>query len=703
MALFDYIKFTVLLFSLAMVGLAQYTSTPSNQNMTMIQNLTSCNSDLRIHELAVEDILRHAQSYTTHVVEITVSVNSGNKTREFKWSWADEIGRTIISLKALSSFSHTSSSSSSSLYNLGTSSFHYITLNAGVKEVNVVVENHGCLPNGSNGSEIIFDFLLHKIFPSGDTHDYKLCHVINGNDGVKQYNCCKIASGGNLTICAEYLSVLLEYVTYYITSMILFMLYVGFPLIMQYLRSIPKETQYYSITDSPMAVSTILYVAFLEESNNRATPYCRRLIFSSTVVTIIYIGTASLALLIVSIIWAVLFTVYDFFGLNTNTVKNIEAYLTILTLAFNIKYWWKYFEGLRKPACLQNALNGKRYKKIPIFIIAYILLFIPIVSFSISTSPITYLTFSAIKTARRFSPNLNRCKYITILLLHVLFPAISLVAITLFLQNFFNLLLHSIIGLYLNGSFFSPIVVPMGILVVYSCKNWGSFVETKYLELKTGIYECCEEYYQKKNSEKKEESNTSIPTTSSLIAERNDEESEESTGSENTGYIVSESDDEKSEESTGSLDEGYTVNVKKGKVSKALYHKIREHKLPYNAVLFYFFLRMFFVANFCLIVFVMMSLAEESNIAVPVQIMSTIAVSTLPLIFDMIWADYSLEQKNVNHKKLKQEINSIITMEIKGDGIVAVELTCGEKITRVKDAWRDIAGRDPRGRYFPLV
>ena len=662
MALFDYIKLTVLLFSLPMVGLAQNTSTPLNQNMTMIQNLTSCNSDLRTDELAVEDILRLTRSYTTHVVEITVSVNSGkkfNKTRELKWSWADEIGRTIISLKA-------SPPSSYYLRDFSISSFHYITLNAGVKEVNVVVENHGCLPNGSNGSEIIFDFLLHKIFRSDDTHDYKLCRVINGSDDTKQYNCCRIARGGNLTICAEYLSLLLEYVDNYIDIMAFIMLYVGFPLITQYLRSIPKETQYYSITDSPMAFSRVFYTAFLEGSNNPEIPYCRRLIFSSTVVAIIYIGTASLGWLIFSLIWALFFIAYDFFELNTDTAKYIKTYLTILTLAFNIKYWWEYFEGLRKPACLQNALNGKRYKKIPIFIIAYILWFIPIVFLSIIISPITFLAFISINKDRRNVSDSNTCIFYIILLGYALFPYISLIAIILFLQNFFNLLIYLIIGLYLNGSFFSPIVVPIGILVVYSWKNWRSFVETKHLQLKTVIYECCEEYYEKKISEKKEESDTYTPTTSSSTTERNDVESGESS---NTGY---------------------SVNVKEGTVSKALYHKIREHKLPYNEVLFYFSMRMVLIANFCLIVFVMMSLAQKSNIAVPVQIMSTIAVSTFPLIFNMIWADYSLEQKSVNHKKLKQEINSIITLEIKRDDIVNVQLTCEEEITKVEEILEDL-------------
>ena len=192
------------------------------------------------------------------------------------------------------------------------------------------------------------------------------------------------------------------------------------------------------------------------------------------------------------------------------------------------------------------------------------------------------------------------------------------------------------------------------------------FVETKYLQLKTAIYECCEEYYQKKSSQKKKQRKkyTSVPTTSSSTIERNHEESEEKTDDWNESYVV---------------------NIKEGTVSKALYDKIREYNLPYNKVLLYFFIRMFFVVNFSLTVFVMMSLAQKSNIDIPVQIMSTIAVSTLPLIFETIWADHSFEQKNVNKKKQKQDLSSIMKMEIKTKNIVTVQLKLKEEITKVED------------------
>ena len=286
MTTFIYLAFVVLSFFLPLVGLAQNTSTfstgtenASNQNMTTTLNLTnaSCNSDLRIDKSAVENILRLSHHYATHVVEIKVSVNLGNKTQELKWCWADGIGRTIISLKTLLSQDLI----------LPISSFHFITLNPGIKKVNAVVENYGCLPTGSNRSEIIFDFLLHQLFRSECNDDYKLSRVINGNDDVKQHKCCSIASGGNLMSCDEYLSVLLEYADNYILAMVIIMIYVGYPLIQQRLLSIPKETEHYSITDSPMAHSRIFYAVFLEGSNNSVTPYYRRSAFSFLTVVVI--------------------------------------------------------------------------------------------------------------------------------------------------------------------------------------------------------------------------------------------------------------------------------------------------------------------------------------------------------------------------------------------------------------------------------
>jgi hypothetical protein len=401
------------------VGLAQNNSTSSlrdksgrNLNMaTLNQTNASTICKLRIDKSTIENILRIMHNYTTHVAEIKVSVNSGNKTRrfpEFTWPWANEIGRTIISLKAQS-----------------TSSLHIIALTPGIKKVNVVVfeENYGCLPKGNNGSERVFHFLLHQVSRSDDTHNYELCRAF-GND-LKQYNCCRVASGGKLTICAEYSSIVLKYARSYIRVMVFFIIYVALPLIRQFLHSIPYETEYYEIADSPMALSTIFYTVFIEGSKTAVKPCYRRLAFSLTVAMMLCITYSGLFWWIVLPVWTIIFTSWDFFGINENVTNgnvtnedvtyedvtnedvpnedasnedvtnenvtnenvtnenvtnedvtnnskktkkvitmnimaNYETYLCLLTLPFNIKFWWNTFKS-KFP--LTNQKPTERSKK----------------------------------------------------------------------------------------------------------------------------------------------------------------------------------------------------------------------------------------------------------------------------------------------------------------------------------------------------
>ena len=132
-----------------------------------------------------------------------------------------------------------------------------------------------------------------------------------------------------------------------------------------------------------------------------------------------------------------------------------------------------------------------------------------------------------------------------------------------FAYSSLNLMFYLVTGLYLNGSFFSPIVVPLLVLLVYAWNTWKSCVEMEYWQLKAKIYEVCDEYCEK---------STNSSSTTSL------------------SHLVS----------------SYTVNVKEGTVSKALYDRIRENILPYNEVFFNFFVRMCFIGNFCLVVVVMM-------------------------------------------------------------------------------------------------
>ncbi len=686
MTSFIYLKFAVLLVHLSWVGFAQNNSTSStegnifsNRNMTVLnQTNTSNTCKLRMDESAVENILRFINSHTTHAVEINVFIDSKNETRSFPemvWPWANEIGQTIISLKARTGFPPFS--------NITISSLHFITLNSGIEKVNVVVseENYGCLPTGSNGSELVFDFLLHQLSRSDDTHDYKLCRALSKENDSKQYNCCKVASGGKLTICGKYSSLLLEFATFYINVMTFFVVYVGVPLIWLYVQSIPEEKQYYEITDSPMALSTIFYTVFMEGSRTPVKSRYRRLAFSLTAAVIICISFSGLGWIIAPFVWTIIFTAYDFLGVSEDDnddgremkdISNYEMYSLVFTLPFNIKYWWNIFklkllgEPTESSSEVLEFLIGLCFALIYLPILG-ILFVVDICFFPFFGTLTMHIAHCAQYTRNKEYGPAEFYLYLglslVVLVATVVFSMFSLGA-------FLNLMFYLITGVYLNGSFYSPFVVPILVFLGYFWKNWRSFVETKYLILKTTIHEVC----KKRKEERQNKSNTSMPTTSSNLQENEDViENTDPTSMPTTSSNLQEN--EENTENTEVYDpQNNTVNVKEGTVSKALYGKIRERMLPYNLVLFSFFVRMFFVANFCVIISVMMLLAQESNITAAAQIMSTIIVSTFPLIFDTIWAANSFEQKNVNAKKLEHDLGRIMKVEILNDDDVTVKV-----------------------------
>ena len=654
-----YLKFAVLLLQLSSVSFAQdtlTTSTPStigstHPNITFsnpINASTICN--LRIDESAVENILKSI----SHVTEIHVFIHSKNETRIFPehiWPWADEIGRTIISLKA----------QRSGLVTI--SSWYFITLTPGIEHMNVVVfeENYGCLPKGINGSKLVFDFLLHQVSGSGDTKDYKLCRAVRKENVLfnQMYSCCRVASRGKLSICAEYSSVILEYGGEYVFFVTLLMMYVVFPLISQYLRSLPMQTKYYEITDSPMALSTLLYTAFLEGSKNPVISLSRRLAFSLLVAVIICFSYTGRGWIIASAVWCFFFTIYDFLGISTKATNDTDDYihyktfLVILTLPFNVKYWLKRMlpKRLKQPPeemrarCVGNGFCREQCAIVLQLLIGFCFAILSLVIFGVTCvlmilfAPlgIVLLTFRN-RITQKFQQNTSQRSINAFFCFSFFMVFASVIFFTISFVTFLNLMLYWITGLYLNGSFYSHFVVPLLLFLGYSWKNWRSFVEMRYLTLKTKVYEVCKEF-NIRNADQ----------TPSSTNERSDPNKREDI-------------------------EDTDVDVKDGKVSKALYHKIREKVLPYNIILFNFFLRMFFVGNFCLVVFVLMLLAQKSKIAVPAQILSAMVASSLPLIFDAIWTENTFEQKSVNEKKLEDKLKKEMKMRMKTDNIVSVEV-----------------------------
>ena len=646
---FLYLKSSVLFFQLSLVGSAQdisTTSTPSKIDSSLNVNVldhtkASAICKLQIYKPTVENILRYMQKHTTHVVVISVYINSKNETRifpELVCPWANEIGRTIISLKAQPGGVF------SSLRGTTISSLHYITLNPGIEKVDVVVYelNYGCLPEGSSGSELVFDFLLHQLSGSDNTHDYKLCRIFSEEDEINQsYNCCKVAGGENVTICGEYSSIVLEHGENYINVMTSIILYIGLPLIYHFLRSIKVDEPFYDITDNPMALSTIFYTAFLEGSKNPVISHSRRFTFSLLVAGILCLSYTGWHWIIASVVWCCLFTFYDFLGINDaaefDRIYNYKTYLETLTLPFNIKYWGKMLEGNNCSATGPVA----KFLAVFCFVILYLVLFVPFCIAVFSFSPGTILIIISYEQVK------HKKYLIFIFFLFRLFILAMFLAFTILsFSAFLNLMLYWITGLYLNGSFYGSFFVPLLTFLVYSWKNWRSSVERKYFALLTKVYKACKKFRKNWNQEQRSEEDTN----------RGNGQNEE----ENI--------------------EDKDVNVKDGKVAKVLYDKIRAIILPYHIVLFHFLVRMFLVVNFSLIVFVMLLLAQKSNITVPAQIISAMVVTTLPLILSVMWTDHSEEQKKVDAEKLEIELENIIEMKMRTDNIVSVELRATDEV-----------------------
>ncbi|XP_028414798.1 uncharacterized protein LOC114537887 [Dendronephthya gigantea] len=164
-------------------------------------------------------------------------------------TWANEIGRTLISLIAAAE------NVPSMLLSSYTS-----TLNAGLVTLDIVVAEmtEGCvLLPGKNASDFVFSFLLHQLYPhdrvNDDHFDYKLCLW---NKKTAYYTCCRLL--GRVIICSDFSSItVLDYLTgVFVVALIAFILIV-FPQMIMYISSFPKERTTYKISDSPMSLSSI--------------------------------------------------------------------------------------------------------------------------------------------------------------------------------------------------------------------------------------------------------------------------------------------------------------------------------------------------------------------------------------------------------------------------------------------------------------
>ena len=619
-------------------------SSPAGRFVPEIDKNVSKTCKLQINDSVLQNILQLTHESTTQVVELAVLIYSRNGTRmsqELKWAWANKVGGTIISLITQMSSSRP---------------YYFYTLSAGVKNVKVAISEldnyHGCLPTEENGTNLVFNFLLHQLFEKQGDNDYKLC-LTPSNEDKGTYKCCSIS--GNFILCADYSSVILQFAQRYIIVVIIIFSFIALPLMLSYMRSSANEREHYTISDSPMALSSIFRTVLIDEKGPVRSAH-RRFAFSLTVTGILYLSEFDSHWYVISLVWIIPFTAFNTFVTDwqsSNVLSEISnellgtngmtaIYTIVLTLPFNLKHWWNhvYWRKFEQNWNYQQIGNNQIHiwpirKKIYHFFGDMLSMFVIVCNFVVTWFFVCiFLIYAPIMTC--LLPSLIHFFEIIPPILFFGYFVIALVTVSLVLivRSLISLLTIAfllITGMYLNGEYYCPVVAPTMILVVYCWKFWRLYVETQYLHLKTKIYEICEELAS--------ENSVSTNDTHSPDVEENNR---------------------------------FSVNVKSGTVSKALYEELRETYLPYNEVFFWFFVRLFFVANFCLFMYVMILFFQLSGISGTLQIISTMAVGTLPFIFDAIWTEHTLEQKKVADMKLKLLLKQVIKFKRQVGNVIEV-------------------------------
>ena len=228
-------------------------------------------------------------------------------------------------------------------------------------------ENEKCLlsENATSDHEI-FNLLLRQLYPLNDDDTYyQLCRAhFDDNDKTNlKYNCCAIVGEKEIPICSEYSSTVTVFFPWFLFATVLFFFYLAFPLTLDYLSQFPKENEYYKISESPMALSSLLHTAFIS-GHSPLKSFGRKLLFVIFVLVItVYVPNISSESLSGKITWyifvcswAFIFMSYDPYKLNSNLSPWYKHPIELITSPFNITFWWRKVNS-EEWGCFRNSLT----------------------------------------------------------------------------------------------------------------------------------------------------------------------------------------------------------------------------------------------------------------------------------------------------------------------------------------------------------
>ena len=357
-----------------------------------------------------------------------------------------------------------------------------------------------------------------------------------------------------------------------------------------------------------------------------------------------------------------------------------QSIVNVITLPFNFKRWRKSLKHFFKMKSVRLDLPwqkkiwefAKRYfwyfwaalfslfYAVVIFVILLLLIWLRInlYSFSFVLGFLCWNLFSDLEK------NKTKCKCF---LICFRFVYIGLLVLSMLACVFLFFLLLPIIilllfaGLILNIVYFIPYITFISVLIFYSWNFW-QYVETKYFTLKMQIYEVCKQ------------SVTFHPDSS------DDEEDINEWDGENIQNFYDDVDDfedllpdDVSEDSDGDGSDDNDNNSlrimikwkydrnNEPMISKQFYNRIRETILPYNLTLFYFFIKVLYVFFFAYFLFAVINILERTDISGTVKVITTMSVSVLPYILNVVAEKLSEERKKAQNEVQKIKVEKLMS------------------------------------------
>ena len=96
-------------------------------------------------------------------------------------------------------------------------------------------------------------------------------------------------------------------------------------------------------------------------------------------------------------------------------------------------------------------------------------------------------------------------------------------------------------------------------------------------------------------------------------------------------------------------------------ISRQFYDRIREKILPYNLILFNFFIKVLFVCLFAYFLFTIVKILNTADVSGTVKVISTMSVSVLPYIFNVVAAKNSEGEEEAQNEVQKIKVEKLVS------------------------------------------